>query len=50
MEQKNPLKNDPDMKQYFEALPKHLQENILQSGAEVNSMAQLQELVDRFRA
>lgn len=49
MEQNHPLKNNPDMKQYFESLPKHLQENILQSGAEVNSMAQLQELVDRFR-
>lgn len=49
MEHNHPLKTDPDMKQYFETLPKHLQESILQSGAEVNSVAQLQELIDRFR-
>ncbi len=44
-----PLNTDPDMKQYFDSLPKYLQETVLQSGAELNSLAQLQELADRFR-
>ncbi len=46
---KNPIENDPQMKQYFDALPKYLQETLLQSGAEVTNLQQLTELAQRFR-
>lgn len=45
----NPIENDPEMKRYFESLPKYLQETLLQSGVEVTNLQQLTALVNRFR-
>ncbi|MBC8569316.1 hypothetical protein [Zongyangia hominis] len=43
MNQQNPLENDPQMQQYFDTLPKYVQENIKQSGAKFCSLAELQQ-------
>lgn len=39
---------DPAMKQYFDTLPAGVQEMILQSGAEVNSLDQLKQCAEHL--
>ena len=35
----------PEMNDYFNALPKGMQENVIQSGAKINSLADLKQVV-----
>ena len=35
----------PEMNRYFNALPKGTQENVVQSGAKINSLADLKQVV-----
>ena len=39
---------DPAMKQYFDTLPTSVQETIVQSGVEVNSVEQLKQCAEHF--
>lgn len=39
---------DPAMKQYFDTLPTSVQETIIQSGMEVNSLEQLKQCAEHF--
>lgn len=39
---------DPAMKQYFDTLPKNVQETIVQSGVEVSSLEQLKQCAQHF--
>ena len=38
----------PEMNDYFNSLPKNVQETILQSGAKINSLADLKEVAKGF--
>ena len=42
-QQINALENDPQMQQYFNTLPKYVQENIKQSGAKFSNLNELQQ-------
>lgn len=44
----NPIFDNTQMKQYFDSLPKSVQESIVQSGAKADSLEQLQQLADNF--
>lgn len=35
----------PEMNSYFDSLPKGMQENVIQSGAKINSLADLKQVV-----
>lgn len=39
----------PEMKNYFNSLPKNMQETIVQSGAKINSLADLKEVAKEFQ-
>lgn len=39
----------PEMKSYFNSLPKNMQETIVQSGAKINSLADLKEVAKEFQ-
>ena len=38
----------PEMNNYFNSLPKNLQETILQTGAKINSLTDLKEIAKEF--
>lgn len=42
------INQDPQMKQYFDTLPKSVQETILQSGTQVQSLDQLKSIAENF--
>ena len=42
-------KQSPEIKQYFESLPASLQETLIQSGAKIDSLEQLQQLAADFQ-
>ena len=42
-------KRSPEIKQYFESLPASLQETLIQSGAKIDSLEQLQKLAAEFQ-
>lgn len=44
----NPIIDNPELKQYFDSLPKAVQESIVQSGAKADTLEQLQQLADNF--
>ena len=38
----------PEMNNYFNSLPKNMQETIIQSGAKINSLTDLKQVAKRF--
>lgn len=45
----NPITDQQEAEEYFETLPKYIQENIMQSGLEIQSVNHLKELSEHYK-
>lgn len=44
----NPFTGEKDVQEYFNSLPEYIQENIMQSGIEIQSVNHLKELSEHY--